>query len=155
MLWGSIRSTVKKISETKSEILRKLRGTPETFGKPEIGTLTLGLLFSFLMSNSQLQTSLMEGLCPSNLLGIRLKVWRSFFERNNNLTSLATTTTLKLPADPLGELWGAQTGRQKCCSHRNPFPWLPWVAPSLPGPGSSWMGDSDTMEEMEKAQCRQ
>lgn len=151
MLWGSIRSTVKKISETKSEILRKLRRTTETFQKPEIGTLTLGLLFRFLMSNSQLQTSFLEGLCPSSLLWTCSKVWRSFLNTDCSGNHHYTTTSCKplQSPPPLGEPWGAQSGRQECCLNRNLFPWLPWAlqpaehsasrALPAPGPGSPWM----------------
>lgn len=147
MLWGSIRSTVKKISETTSEILRKLRRTIETFQKPEIGTLTLGLLFSFLMSNSQLQTLFLEGLCLSSPLWTCLKVWRSFLNTDYSGNHHYTTTSCKplQSPPPLGEPWGAQTGRQECWLNRNLFPWLPWAlqpaehsaSRALPGPGSS------------------
>lgn len=168
MLWGSIRSTVKKISETKSEILRKLRRTTETFQKPEIGTLTLGLLFRFLMSNSQLQTSFLEGLCPSSLLWTCSKVWRSFLNTDcsgnpplhyNFLQALTVTTTtgramgspkwetgMLLKQEPLSM---ASMGPPACRTQCKQSP--PWTWTWQPMDGA----DSGTREEMEKAQGRQ
>lgn len=153
---------MKKISETKSDILRKLRRTTETFQKSEIGTLTLGLLFSFLMSNSQLQTLLLEGFCPSSLLRTCLKIWR-FFEQNNIQTSLTTTIILQTftVTSSTGRAMGAQLGDRNAAptgtsSHGFHEPCraqhklsLPWTWQVMDG------ADSDSREEMEKAQCMQ